>query len=515
MAASFGLDFGTTNSVVAYIAPDPETGELVPNLLLDSGRPHPSVVWYNGQRVVVGRPAKEQLNVLGLGVFGDIVRSPKMYLGSPLGIDVGGVTRPALDVVADVIRFLREDARARGGRNLFNSAVVTIPVGMRGPARAELRQAAAKAGVHIHQFIHEPLAALYGYLRAQANFRALMASLEGRLALVFDWGGGTLDLTLCHVRDGMLTQVFNVGDRDVGGDFFDHRMRHLVREKHEALHPAADWSRIQPSGSARLIQECEDAKIFLSTRESTSIFLNDVLACSGPEKDVRIPQITREEFERETQDLVRRGLGRIDELLDRVKVKRGSIEFCLATGGMIGMPAVQAGLREMFGVNRLRLSAHASTLIAEGAAWMAYDKVRLRLAKPLELLHANDSYVPILDAGTLPPAGGEDDGPDFINLYCVDPSDGFAKFLFARPNWPGRDSQGDARVPYGTISLPVDRYSRPLLERLRVGVRIDQDLIAEVVAESIGRGEVRSARIHDLEFGVRVGADADDSQLEI
>ena len=506
MAATFGLDFGTTNSVIAYIAPDPETRKLKPNLLLESGRPHPSVVWYDSGRAIVGRRAKEQLSELGLGVFGDIVRSPKMYLGSTHGIDVGGVTRPAFDIVADVIKYLRDDALQRGSRNLFEAAVVTIPVGMPGPARAELRQAAAKAGIRVHQFVHEPLAALYGYLRSQPNFGRTIASLEGRMVLVFDWGGGTLDLTLCHIRDGMLTQVFNVGDRDVGGDFFDLRLRQLVRDKHERMHSNADWSRVQPGADARIIEACEDAKIFLSTRESTSIFLNDVLASGGPEKDIRIQHLARGEFENEVSDLVMRGLSRIDDLLSRAKLKKGSIEFCLATGGMIGMPAIQSGLREIFGMNRLRLLSNAPTLIAEGAAWLAHDDVRLWLAKPLELLHANDSYVSILPAHTDLPVGGTSFQTNPLSMYCVDPSDGFAKFLFARPSWPGRESQGEERVPYGTLTVPVDPFSRPLLERLKVTVRVDHDLIAEVVAEATGRGQAQSVRIHDLEFGVRVGA---------
>src|SRR5689334_20393809 len=134
---------------------------------------------------------------------------------------------------------------------------------MHGRARAELRQAAQKAGFSIQRFVHEPLAALYGYLRAKPDFRQELANIEGRLVLVFDWGGGTLDLTLCQLRQGVLTQILNVGDREVGGDSFDRRLRGLVRQKHEAQHPTADWGRLQPTADARLIQACEDAKIAL------------------------------------------------------------------------------------------------------------------------------------------------------------------------------------------------------------------------------------------------------------
>jgi molecular chaperone DnaK (HSP70) len=501
MAATFGLDFGTTNSVATFIGPDPELKAIGPRVLMRDGRPHPSIVWYSGTDVVVGRGAKDQLNELGLGVFGNIVRSPKMFLGSPTGIDVGGVTRQAIDVVSDVLRFLRQDALSRGFKgNPFDNAVITIPVTMRGTARADLRQAAQKAGVRIHQFVHEPLAALYGYLRSKPNFKQELANLERRLVLVFDWGGGTLDLTLCQLQGGVLTQVFNVGDDKVGGDYFDLRLRQLVRERHEKQHPNADWSRLQPSAESRLIQACEDAKIALSTKDTTAIYVRDILAVPGSEKDLRI-ELTRWELEEATRDLVAKGLRTIETILGLAGTPRSSIEFCLATGGMVSMPAIQAGLRELFGMNRLRLVPNSASVISEGAAWIAHDEITLELAKPIELLHAGDSYVEFIPAGTVLPVDGNTI-QSRISMYCVDPSDGFAKFLFARPRWPTRQAYGDPRVPYTHLTLPVDRHSRPLLERLEVDVSINHDLIADVRAFSTMRAEHRNARIHDLEFGL-------------
>lgn len=151
MAADFGLDFGTTNSVAAFIGKDPRTGRERTYVLKnrDDDRSHPSVVWYRGAEVVVGRVAKQQLSQLGLGVFGDIVRSPKMFLGSAAGVCVGGAMRPAKDIVADVLGFIREDALNRFDRP-FDRAVMTIPVPMQGRARSELREASLQAGFHIH-----------------------------------------------------------------------------------------------------------------------------------------------------------------------------------------------------------------------------------------------------------------------------------------------------------------------------------------------------------------------------
>lgn len=501
MSATFGIDFGTTNSVASVIGQDPDTFKPGPRVFLQDGRPHPSVVWYSGSEPVVGRIAKDHLNELGLGVFGDIVRSPKMFLGSPTGIYVGGVTRQAVDVVSDVLRFLRNDAIRRGFEgNAFESAVITIPVTMRGPARSELRQAAKKAGIRIHQFVHEPLAALYGYLRTQPNFQREIANLERRIVLVFDWGGGTLDMTLCQIQQGVLTQIFNSGDTELGGDQFDMRIRQLVKQKHEIHHPKTDWSLLQPSADSRLIQACEDAKIALSSRQITAILVRDILAASGPEKDLRL-ELSKTEFEGVVRDLISQGLGKIETVLDSAGVHRGAIEFCLATGGMVSMPAIQEGLREIFGMNGLRLVSNAATVISEGAAWIAHDGVGLQMAKPMELLHANNSYVEIIPAGTSLPLDGKAI-QHRIDMYCVDPSDGFAKFLLARPKWPGREDQGETRIPYTHLTLPVDPHSKPLLERLQVGVTIDHNLIGEVSVLSLLRGEKRKAWIHDLEFGL-------------
>lgn len=503
MAATFGIDFGTTNSLISVIRSDPETKRLAPFTFLENGMPHPSVIWYSGSTPVVGRRAMDQLSELGLGVFGDIVRSPKMYLGSPTGISVGGVTRHATDVVADLLHHLRTDALGRKyGDNPFERAVVTIPVTMRGQARAELRQAALKAGIRVHQFVHEPLAALYGHLRSRQDFRQELASLEGHLVLVFDWGGGTLDLTLCQVRDGVMTQVLNAGDRDVGGDYFDLRLRRLVRRKHEDQHPMADWSRLQPHADARLIHNCEDAKIALSSRDAISIYVRNLLASSGTEKDLQV-RVTKQEFEDAVRDLVSKGLGKIESLLDEAGLHRGAVEFCLATGGMVSMPAIREGLREIFGMNRLRLVENAGTAISEGAAWIAHDDVGLQLAKPIELLHADNSYIKVIPAGTELPSDGETISHR-IDMYCVDPSDGLAKFHFARPTWPGHEAHGDNRKPYEFLALRVDPRSHPMFERLQVEATIDHNLIADVRARSLMRGETRRCSIYDLEFGLNV-----------
>lgn len=506
MSATFGIDFGTTNSLISIIKLDDEIKKNVPEPFLQNGGPHPSVVWYaGGGSIVAGQKAKEQLSELGIGVFGDIVRSPKTFLGSPSGIHVGGIRRSAEDVVADILKHLRKDALDRGKeKNPFETAVVTIPVSMKGNARAELRRAAQKAGIRIHRFVHEPLAALYGHLRSSPHFKHDITSLEGRLMLVFDWGGGTLDLTLCQFKSGVLTQVLNKGNPEVGGDRFDDCIRRLVQKKFESLYPKADWMKKQPKAEARLIRECEAAKIALSTKEKRTLVVKDFLAEDGPARNLNM-EITQRELEQAVWKLVIDGLGEIDILLTAACLKRTDIEFCLATGGMVSMPAIQNGLREKFGVARYRKAADTFSVISEGAAWIAHDDVPLQMAKPLEILHADDTYVAIIPSGTVLPSDG---GivTNGLDMYCVDPRDGVAKFLFARPQWPGRDAQGDKRILYTCLTLNVDQHAEPLFERLKVTAEIDDNLIATVRASSEMSGARQEYRVLDLEFGINADA---------
>jgi molecular chaperone DnaK len=504
MAGIFGLDFGTTNSVAAFIQRNPDHKGYHANVLTDrQGRPHPSVVWYNGAEIVVGRQAKENMGQLGLGVFGDVVRSPKMFLGSTTGIHVGGVSRPAAEVVADILRYVKDQALQRGEEDqTFDRAVLTVPVSMDGRARLELRQAALAAGIHVHQFVHEPLAALYGHLRAQENFAEMSARMEGRLALVYDWGGGTLDLTLCRLHHGTLVQILNLGDQEVGGDKFDLELVRLAKRKHAEHDPAADWSKLQPSAEARLISQCEAAKIRLSDSDKAFLLVKDMLASAGPEKDLDIT-LTRQELLQATSVLVRDGLATIDRLLDTVGVPRTAVEFCLVTGGMSAMPAIREGLIQYFDAARVRTASNAVTSIAEGAAWIAHDGVRITLAKPIEVLNADDVYLPVFRSGTMLPLEG-DQISEPMSLYCVDPRDQKAKLTIARNRWPGREGPADPRLPYGCLTVSVDPMADPLMERLKLVVAIDHNCVARVTVHSSLVGDHSSLEINNLEFGLKM-----------
>lgn len=498
MARAVGLDFGTTNSLIALV----QGGAAIS--LTDRATkdlPHPSVVWYPGAEVVVGRRAKEQLADPTIGVVGDVVRSPKRYLGSGETFTVAGVRRTPADVVADIVDYLKRDALDRALPDLtFDHAVVTIPVGMDGRARRELRDAVLRGGVRVVQFVHEPLAALYAYLRRQPDFDRTVAELEGELVLVFDWGGGTLDLTLCTVSGGTLTQVANLGNDRVGGDRFDDLLRNEVRRRHASQYGLGAGVDVVPGAEAKLIESCEGTKIELSTRASSNVFVANYLRSEGPDRTLEVV-VSRSELEALARPLVDDGIASISQLLDVVHRETPSVALCLATGGMVEMPYIRQRLLEIFGALRLPEIEGGNRIIAEGAAWIANDERRLRLAKPFEILLADDSYAALVSERTDLPTEGTSHVQPF-GMYCVDPRDGFARLQFVRPRWPGRTQKTDDRLTYGTLVLGVDPTASPLLERLEVNVEIDHDLVVHVGVESSLFGDQDRFEIHDLEFGV-------------
>lgn len=493
----FGLDFGTTNSLLSVIGRDGRPIYLTD----DTGRPHPSVVWYRGGEVVVGRKARENLDAGAEPITGSFVRSPKRLLDADAPIHVAGRDIDPRDIIAEVLKFLVADAKAQSGRHEVDRVVMTIPVKLDGAGRRRLRDAARKAQISVVQFVHEPLAALYSYLRSQSDYRRRLAELDGCRILVFDWGGGTLDLTLCQVHRNQIVQIANVGDDEVGGDRFDELVRNKVREAHARQHGIEDLAGLERE-EARivLLNQCELRKIELSHRETATVFVRNYLRQEGAGRDLSV-SISASDVTEWTRELIDRGLGAIDALLEQNHLSYQQIALCLPTGGMINMPAIRDGLHERFGARSPRLD-NADRIISEGAAWIAHDDLRLALAKPIELLQSDDTYAPVVPLPFLLPLENQSIPAASAVYRCVDPRPGRASFTFARPRGPrARDALSERKV-YATYQLDIDETAPPLMERLELNVTIDHDYVAHVDLYSTMRRKRLKAEIFDLEFTV-------------
>jgi hypothetical protein len=207
--------------------------------------------------------------------------------------------------------------------------------------------------------------------------------------------------------------------------------------------------------------------------------------------------------------VVTRGLALIDTVLERARLTYQDIELCLATGGMVNMPAIRNGLTERF-PGRVPRLANGDRIIAEDAAWIAHDGLRLTLSKPLEILVADGSgrgaYHPLVSAGLRLPVENEVINAANTRLYCVDPREGVAVVEFAKPARIGVASPDDPRRTLAVVSVPVDRAARSLLERLECELQIDHNYVATVILRSTGFGAEVRAEFHDLDFGLALPA---------
>jgi len=492
----FGFDFGTTNSLASVVI---DTDVIT---FLQNEQPIPSVVSFEGGKVEVGRIAHDKLTHAGLGVQGSTVRSPKTLLGQEEDQIINGVRRDPVQIVTHVLDHVRQFVlQTKAGRSLeMNRVVATIPVNMDGKRRALLRQAFGQAGMSVVQFVHEPLAALYGFLRTTDAVADRIRRYEGKLLLVFDWGGGTLDLTLCRVLNGLLVQVANDGTDEVGGDVFDDELRNEVEKRSRAEHNLNDQIAILPEARKRLLHECEKAKIRLSDRETWNVYV-DPFYQSDDHSDLQV-NISRDDLKDIVDHLVKKGIARIERLLEREGYSTSSIELCLATGGMVNMPMIKSRLDELFGPSRVQVSERSAAAIAEGAAWVAHDEARLHLAKNVELSLARNTYMPLLLAGVEMPIEQELRRERF-DLYCVDPSDGHGKFSLVSPHRPGpKVPLNDPRRPLGSMTLKVDSKAAPFKERLQLEVRVDENLVLTATAWSLNQTGRAVMDVFDLEFAL-------------
>lgn len=493
--AVVGFDFGTTNSLASVVI---GTDVIT---FLENEQPIPSVVSFEGGKVEVGRKAHDKLTSAGLGVQGSTVRSPKTLLGLEEQV-IDGVRRDPVQMVEHVLDHVRRFVlQTKAGRDLkMDRVVATIPVNMEGHRRALLRQAFRQAGMSVVQFVHEPLAALYGYLRMSEGTPDLIRRYDGKLLLVYDWGGGTLDLTLCRVLNGLLVQVANDGTEEVGGDVFDDELRNEVEKRSRASQGLGDEVDVLPEARKRLLHECEKAKIRLSDRGTWNVYV-DPYYQSDEQADLQL-NLSRDDLQDIVGHLVKKGVARIERLLEREGYSTASVELCLATGGMVNMPMVKNRLDELFGPGRVHISKRSASAIAEGAAWVAHDEARLSLAKNVELGLARNSYMPLLQAGVEMPLEREHRRERF-DLYCVDPSDGHGKFSLVSPHRPGpRVLANDKRRPLCNLLLKVDAKAAPFRERLELEVSVDENLVLTATAWSMNQKGRAVAEVHDLEFAL-------------
>ncbi|MGW1802116.1 Hsp70 family protein, partial [Streptomyces sp. NPDC001984] len=315
-----GIDFGTTNSAISLF--EGEDVRLIPNAEGALTTPSLVAIAETGD-ILVGTPAKRQ----AITNPDYTIRSAKLKLGTDWSITRGTVRLTAEDVAEHILRRLREDAEAYVGGPLYG-AVLTVPANFGLDQRAALVEAADRAGIRALRVINEPTAAAITYGLARE---------EDATVLIFDLGGGTLDVSLIEVGDGVVEVKAHAGDNHLGGDDWDRRIvQDLLRRVWDQYGVGLGRN---VEAMQRLQAAAEAAKIELSSASTTTIMLPYLTTSGGSPLHVE-ETLTRGEFESMTQDLLERCRGPVEQAIRDSFIQRSELDRVILTGGATRMPAI-------------------------------------------------------------------------------------------------------------------------------------------------------------------------------
>ena len=374
MARTIGIDLGTTNSCMAVL----DGGEPTVVENVEGARTTPSVVAFTeGGERLVGAPARRQAvtnpenTVFSIKRFMgrkeaevkeeetivpfEVVRGPN----GDARVKAGGKEYPPPEISAMILQKLKADAEAYLG-DTVDSAVITVPAYFNDDQRQATKDAGKIAGLEVKRIINEPTAASLAYGLDKEG-------AEEQTILVFDLGGGTFDVSVLEIGDGVFEVKATAGDNHLGGDNFDKAIVDwLVSEfkKAEAVDLSQDKMALQ-----RLYQEAEKAKAELSSAQETQINLPFITAVDSVPKHLN-QRLTRAKLNELTASLIDRVVGPTKQAMDDAGVTGDSIDHIVLVGGMTRMPAVQEKVKELTGKDPHR-GVNPDEVVAVGAAIQA------------------------------------------------------------------------------------------------------------------------------------------------
>jgi molecular chaperone DnaK len=352
MARAVGIDLGTTNSVVAVL----EGGEptVIPNA--EGSRTTPSVVAFaKGGEVLVGEVAKRQ----AVTNVDRTIRSVKRHMGTSWTSKIDDKTYRPQQISAFVLQKLKRDAEAYLGEQVTH-AVVTVPAYFSDSQRQATKEAGEIAGLIVDRIINEPTAAALAY--------GLDKTDKDQTILVFDLGGGTFDVSLLEIGEGVFEVKATNGDNRLGGDDWDSRIVDWLVKQFKNKN-GTDLSQ-DKIARQRLQEAAEKAKIELSSASETQINLPYItLGQAGP---LHLEEkLTRSEFQRMTSDLLDRCRAPFRAVIDDAKISVGSIDHVILVGGSTRMPAVVELVKELTGGKEPHKGVNPDEVVALGASLQA------------------------------------------------------------------------------------------------------------------------------------------------
>src|SRR5579862_7884342 len=351
MSKAVGIDLGTTNSVVAVL----EAGEpsVIPNA--EGARTTPSVVAFSKTgEVLVGEVAKRQ----AITNPDRTIRSVKRHMGTDWTVDIDGKKYAAQEISARILGKLKRDAESYLGETV-NQAVITVPAYFDDAQRQATKEAGEIAGLEVLRIINEPTAAALAY--------GLDKEGKDQTVLVFDLGGGTFDVSVLEIGEGVFQVKSTSGNTHLGGDDWDQRVIDwLVKtfKDTEGVDLSNDKMALQ-----RLKEGAEKAKIELSSVQETTINLPFITATSEGPKHLDL-KLTRAKFNELTADLVDQCRGPFDAAIKDAGLKTSDIDHVVLVGGSTRMPAIQELVQSLTGKEPHK-GVNPDEVVAVGAAVQA------------------------------------------------------------------------------------------------------------------------------------------------
>ncbi len=357
-----GIDFGTTNSKMAYMLLDEP-------VMIENGEGKnvtPSVAYFKGENeVIIGEVAKRNMIVHPEST----VSSIKRVMGTDFKKQIGRYKFPPEYIGACIFKKLADDAQKRVGKR-FVDAVISVPANYSDSQRQAIKDAAEIAGFNVLRMINEPTAAMLAYG---------MREDRDRRVLVYDFGGGTFDVSILSVTSGFFDVDASAGEHRLGGDDIDARIEEQVSKrlyeqlgvevtKDLALH-------------ATLREAAEEAKIALSSVESTTISIPFVAANKPPFSMV----LTRAQLNSMISDLIERTKKPVEQALNDASLEKSEIDEILLVGGTTLIPAVRKFVTEYFGKEPLKGDPYDAVALGAAIASTEFIKEKSRVAKNIEI----------------------------------------------------------------------------------------------------------------------------------
>ncbi len=349
MARAVGIDLGTTNSVIATL--DGGEPSVIPNA--EGGRTTPSIVAFKDGEVLVGEVAKRQ----AITNPGKTVRSVKRHMGTDWSIEADGKDYSAQEISARILMKLKRDAEAFLGEEV-TQAVITVPAYFGDAQRQATKEAGQIAGLDVQRIVNEPTAASLAYGLDKEHDQQI---------LVYDLGGGTFDVSVLEIGDGVFEVKATSGDTNLGGDDWDQAIIDWLVTTFKNEH-GVDLSK-DAMALQRLKEDAEKAKIELSTVPETEINLPFITATNEGPLHLQ-KKLTRAEFEKLTSDLLERTKAPFHAVIKDAGVSIDDIDHVVLVGGSTRMPAVTELVKSLTGKDPQK-GVNPDEVVAAGAALQA------------------------------------------------------------------------------------------------------------------------------------------------